>query len=158
MKKGMLTVIAAMLGGIAGAAISGKIAFNGMKQKAIKVDKYKGYYEMLNQWLNLKQQGKSLAQYFTDHNYKTIAIYGMGEMGNRLYEDLKHTELHILYAIDKEAMSSYSELKMFELEDKLPEVDAIIVTATFAYEEIEEKLNQKVEFPIISLDSVIFNC
>lgn len=158
MKRGIVAAIAAILGGIIGAAISGKIAFHGIKQKGIKVDKYKSYYEMLNQWLNLKQQGKSLAQYFSNHNYRKIAIYGMGEMGNRLYEELKDTEICILYAMDKEAMSSYSELKMLELDDELPEVDAIIVTATFAFDEIEEKLNQTVKFPILSLDSVIFNC
>lgn len=152
----MIATIATIAGGLVGIILSGKIAERAMKEKGNKVDKYRSYYEMLNQWMNMKQQGISLTKYFIDHNYKNIAIYGMGEMGNRLYEELVNTEINVLYAVDKEAMSRYAELTVLEIDDELPVVDAMIVTATFAFDEIEEILSQKIEFPIISLDSVIF--
>ena len=121
-----------------------------------KVDKFKSYYNMLNQWLLLKQQGKSLTKYFEDKGYKSIAIYGMGEMGNRLYDELLGTDIVVKYAIDKNAANTYSELTVCELEDELETVDAIIVTAIFAFEEIEASVNGVVNYPVISLEDVVY--
>ena len=40
--------------------ITGKKMHKLMKQEIKKIDKFKKYYNLLNQWLALKQQGKSL--------------------------------------------------------------------------------------------------
>ena len=80
----------------------------------------------------------------------------MGEMGNRLYEDLKNTSVEVKYAIDKNAASSYSELDIKDLEDDFPQVDCIVVSAIFAFDEIKEELEQKVDFTIVSLEDVIY--
>ena len=156
MKKGSVAVLSAIVGAVAGAAGSGYLCSKQVNQKSEKVDKFKSYYNMLNQWLLLKQEGKSLEKYFLDNGYKTIAIYGMGEMGNRLYDELKNTEITVKYAIDKEADSVYSDLEVFTLQDELTEVDAIIVTATFAFDEIEAELSKNISCPIVSLDDVVY--
>ena len=112
---------------------------------------------MLNQWLLLKQEGKSLEKYFAENGYKTIAIYGMGEMGNRLYDELKNSSVvEIKYAIDKNAAGTYSELEVFDPDDEMTEVDAVIVTAIFAFDEIEDELSEKIQCPIISLEDVVY--
>ncbi len=156
MKKGTVAVLSTIIGAVAGAAGSGYLGNKQVNLKSEKVDKFKGYYNMLNQWLILKQEGKSLSEYFKANGYKTIAIYGMGEMGNRLYDELKDSEIDVKYAIDKNAASTYSELEVFELEDVLSEVDAIVVTATFAFDAIEEEICTKVGYPVISLDDVVY--
>lgn len=148
----MSTMVCGAAGFMGGVAVGNKR----VAEKVQKLDKFKGYYSMLNVWLALKQEGKSLEKYFIDNGYKTIAIYGMGEMGNRLYDELKNTSIEVKYAVDKEASSVYSELNVIEKEDKMEKVDAMIVTATFAFDEIEEELNKLVEFPIISLEDVIY--
>lgn len=156
MKKGFLALTGAVVGAAAGAVAVNKLQKQAVDATAMKIDKFKGYYNMLNQWLILKQEGKSLEKYFTDNNYKTIAIYGMGEMGNRLYDELKNTGIEVKYAVDQNAAKTYSELEVIDKEDDFAEVDAIVVTATFAFEEIEEELSEKVDFPIISLEDVVF--
>ena len=156
MKKGTVGVLATLLGAVAGAAASGTIVGKKVEKKAEKVDKFKSYYNMLNQWLVLKQEGKSLGQFFKDNGYKTIAIYGMGEMGNRLYDELKDTSIEVKYAIDKNAVSTYSELEVLELEDDLIPVDVIVVSAVFAFNEIEETISEIVDYPIVSLEDVIY--
>ena len=148
MKKGGVAVLSTLIGAVAGAAAVGKVQGKTINQKAEKVDKFKGYYNMLNQWLVIKQEGKSLEKYFTDNGYKTIAIYGMGEMGNRLYDELKGTSVTVKYAVDKNAASTYSELDVIDPEDDYEEVDAIVVSAIFAFDEIEEMLSDKVDFPV----------
>lgn len=156
MKKGGIAVLSTLIGAAAGAAAVGKVQGKTINQKAEKVDKFKGYYNMLNQWLVLKQEGKSLEKYFTDNGFKTIAIYGMGEMGNRLYDELKGTSVTVKYAVDKNAASTYSELDVIDPDDDYEEVDAIIVSAIFAFDEIEEMLSDKVDFPIVSLEDVVY--
>lgn len=156
MKKGGIAILSTLIGAAAGAAAVGKVQGKTINQKAEKVDKFKGYYNMLNQWLVLKQEGKSLEKYFTDNGFKTIAIYGMGEMGNRLYDELKGTSVTVKYAVDKNAASTYSELDVIDPDDEYEEVDAIIVSAIFAFDEIEEMLSDKVDFPIVSLEDVVY--
>lgn len=157
MKKGTVAVLSAIIGAAGGAAGVGYLGIKQVEQKAEKVDKFKGYYNMLNQWLILKQEGKNLSEYFKSNNYKTVAIYGMGEMGNRLYEELKDSDIEVKYAVDKEAESTYSELDVIELESDFDEVDVMVVTATFAFDEISEDISDKVDFPVISLEDVVYD-
>lgn len=156
MKKGVIALLSAVFG--AGAGAVGAVYYKGIqvKEKSEKVDKFKSYYNMLNQWLILKQEGKSLDQYFVKNDYKRIAIYGMGEMGNRLYDELKNTEITVAYAIDKNISAAYSPIDVFDIDDNLENVDVVIITATFAFNEIEMLLNDKVKCPIISLEDVVY--
>lgn len=156
MKKGLISLLSLVTGAAAGAVAAGTFQGKTIEQKSQKVDKFKSYYNMLNQWLILKQEGKSLEKYFLDNGYKTIAVYGMGEMGNRLYDELKGSSVEIKYAIDKNAASTYSELEVVDPEDDFTEVDAVIVSAIFAFDEVEELLQKKVDCPVISLEDVVY--
>lgn len=156
MKKGLLTGVVGVVGVIGGAAAMGMMKGKAVDAKAEKVDKFKGYYNMLNQWLILKQEGKSLEQYFINNGYKTIAIYGMGEMGNRLYDELKGTSIQVKYAVDQNAASTYSELEVIDKNEGFEDVDVMVVTATFAFDEILEEVSGKVDFPVISLEDVVY--
>ncbi|MDF2944231.1 MAG: hypothetical protein K0S01_3089 [Herbinix sp.] len=160
MKKELKTVT--IIGAIFVGVVIGGITCSILKNKEIRketnrVNKFKDYYNILNQWFVLKNSGKSLDQYFVKNGYKTIAIYGMGEMGNRFYEEFKNSgNVKIRYAIDKSAGSVYSELEIVDVDDELESVDAIIVTATFAFDEIKENLSSKVNCAIISLEDVVY--
>lgn len=156
MGKGTIAVFSTLIGAAAGALGVNYLKEKEVEKKKVKVDKFKGYYNMLNQWLILKQEGKCLCEYFKANNYKVIAIYGMGEMGSRLYDELKNSDITVKYAVDKNAASTYSELEVIEPENEFEEVDAIVVTATFAFDEIETELRDKVDFPIISLEDVVY--
>lgn len=158
MKKGMVNVLSTILGATVGAVVAKKIAGKKVEEKMGKIDKFKRYYNMLNQWLILKQEGQSLEKYFTDNGYKTLAIYGMGEMGNRLYEELKNTSIEIKYAIDKNASGKYADIDVKDLEDELEVVDVVVVSAIFVYGEIVEELGSVIDFPIISLEDVVYEC
>lgn len=64
MKKSGLAIVAGLLGGVTGAALVGKLSQQVMEDKDKRIDKFKSYYNMLNQWLCIRQQGGSLADYF----------------------------------------------------------------------------------------------
>lgn len=157
MKK-IIPIIALLVGGLIG-FVSGKYLLNkGVTEKIKKVDKFKSYYSMLNEWMCLKNNGKRLDKYFINKHYNNIAIYGIGEMGKRLYEELHNTNVKIIYAIDKNAADNpYPDLEILTLEDKLEKVDVIVVTATFDYDKIETQLSEKINCRIISLEDVLYD-
>ena len=98
---------------------------------------------------------KEIKNYFIDKGYKSIAIYGMSHIGQRLIDDLEDTEIEVLYGIDRRAERMTYELDIYNPEDDLPEVDAIIVTS-YDFTEIRELLEEKVDCDIISFDEIIF--
>lgn len=155
-KKGILGMMLMGLASAGAVALSVKTSQDAIAEKDQKINKFKNYYNMLNEWLYLKQNGTSLDTYFKKNDYNSIAIYGMGEMGNRLYDELKQSDIEVKYVIDKNATSVYSELEVLDSEEEFPEVDAIVVTATFAFDEIENSIENKVNCPIVSLEDVVY--
>ena len=118
-------------------------------------DKQNSYYSVLNQWLSLRQRGKSLSTYFECSGYKTIAIYGMKDLGERLCEELKDSGIVVSYGIDRNYANINAEMIVVSPEDNLRPVDVIVVTSFFYYDEIRLKIEEKVECPIISLQEIV---
>lgn len=155
-KKGILGMALMGLASVGVVVFSFKSSQGAIRTRDEKVNKFKSYYNILNEWLTFKQNGKSLENYFLENGYKTVAIYGMGELGNRLYDELKNTNIEVKYAVDKNAESAYSELEVLKLEDELPETDVMIVTATFAFDDIVKDIGDRVTCPIVSLEDVVY--
>jgi len=150
-----------LFGEIMAAAAAGFMAAFLFKKKmpdksADKASKFKTYYNTLNRWLELKQNGVSLDKWFQKNGYKNAAVYGMGELGNRLYEELKDTEIKVEYAIDKNAYGVSLDIPIYQKEDELPDVDVIVVSAVFAFSEISGELEKKCTCPIVSLEDIVF--
>ncbi len=80
----------------------------------------------------------------------------MSYAGETLLNELKDTMVHVVYGIDNNAGGIYSDIDIFSMEDNLPPVDAVVVTATTYFDEIEEKLREKVDCPIISLEDILY--
>jgi len=116
-------------------------------------------FKTLSNWLQLKQNGKTIQNFFDDNYISTIAIYGMGELGKRLYDELKELDVEVKYAIDKNAdRIDIKGLEIITLEQELKAVDAIIVTPLHFFDEIEESIDKKGNFRVVSLEEVILYC
>lgn len=157
MKKSFICILSSLVGGIVGSIITKNSCEKKVVEKDKKVDKFKSYYNVLLEWLQIRQQGNSLEEYFVKHGYKSIAIYGMGEMGLRLLDELQNSNIEIKYTIDKNAFSVYSEVELKEPDEILEPVDVIIVTSIFAFDEIKNSLSDRVTYPIISLEEVVMS-
>ena len=106
MKKGMISVLSAIAG--AGSVAVGVSMYEkhkleeGEKWKQL-ADKHLALMQLFNQWMVTKQEGKSIVDYFHKESIKSIAIYGMSYVGERLYDELKDSDIEVKYAIDKNA-------------------------------------------------------
>ncbi len=137
---------------------SNKALEKSKKENYYEIEKYRSYYKLFGSWMVLKNKGRILAEYFEDHNFKNIAIYGLGRFGLCLNEELKNSSINVKYAIDIDAASfSYLNLKVVSLENQLEMVDAIIVTPFIEYKKIVEELRGKTSCQIVNLEDVIFS-
>lgn len=156
MKKGVLAGIsfmAGLTGGMAAAGITGKKAVSLMNRET---DLYQRCYNIVCQWISQKQKGNSLDQYFTGNGYHSIAIYGMGRLGALLYEELKGSDVEVLYGIDKDPYCTYEGFRIVQPEDELEKADVIVVTPVMAFDEIAEMLAGRTEIPVLSIEEAVY--
>lgn len=155
MKK-IVLLFSTLIGMTIGVGIVGKT----LEKKKDKIqnlsDKHLAMFLMMNQWVKIKQEGKNLAQYFEKAGYKNIAVYGMSYVGKTLVEELEGTSIQVVYGIDKNADSIYTDLNIMSIDERLEKVDAIVVTAITFFDEIEELLSKKMDCPILSLEDILY--
>lgn len=156
MKKWIISVLSAAAGTAIGAGAVGKTLLEEKDRAKSMSDKHLALFLMMNQWVKMKQEGKNLAVYLAENGYKNIAVYGMSYAGETLLDELKGTDVAVAYAIDGKADTIYSDMEVFMPEDDLPEVDAVVVTAITFFEVIEEKLSRKLDCPVLSLESILY--
>lgn len=157
MKKPILSLLSTLGGAAAGAVAANKVAGKETKIQRDLSTKHLALFVMMNQWVAVKQEGKNLADYLEKLGYKTIAIYGLSYAGERLVEELKGSNIQIKYAIDQKADTIYSDINIVTPDDELEEVDAIVVTPITFFVEIEDKLSQKIDCPILSLEDILYD-
>lgn len=156
MNKAFVSIVSALTGAAIGVGVVGKVAAEEKEKTQAMSDKHLDLFLMMNQWVKVKQGGKNLSEYFEKNGYKKIAIYGMNYAGETLLEELKGTKTEVAYGIDKNAEHIFSDVSMFSVEDDLEEVDAVVVTAITFFDEIEEKLSEKMDCPILSLEDILY--
>lgn len=136
-------------------SINRKQEMNGLRKR---IEILSDHFQLLNHWLEIKHEGKSVVSYFEEMGYHHIAIYGMAELANRLSEDLSGSSICIDYGIDKDICCSIARIdKVYYPEDDLPETDVVIVTPYSSFETIKRIIEKKVSCPIISLEEVIWS-
>jgi len=156
MKKS--TILSGFIGCIIGSVAVGKLIQNTVSRKEEKIKKFKTYYNILNQWLAVRQQGGNLSSYFDKNGYNRIAVYGLGELGKSLIAELRETRIEVVYGVDRNIDNVFSDVDVYQLED-IPDdvdVDVFVVTAVFAIEEIEKELSDRWNRKVISLEEVVF--
>lgn len=122
------------------------------------LDKYTNFYIILDYWLKLYEDNKTIDMYFKQRGYKKIAVYGMGVLGKHLEKQLCEKDISIEYVIDKGMfLQGNYIMKMDEVKNNLPNVDVIVVTAIMEFENIERQLKTYMECPIISLEEVVLS-
>ncbi|MCI8591401.1 MAG: hypothetical protein HFI88_03420 [Lachnospiraceae bacterium] len=160
MKKVMIPILSAgagvLAGMAAGAGLTKKASNTEIAKEREMAEKHLALFLMMNRWVEVKQQGKSPADYLLTKKYQTIAIYGMSYAGERLVEELKNSGVTVSYGIDKKAGGVYSDMEVVSPEDGLREVDAVIVTSIFFMDEIEKALSVKLSCPVISLEDILY--
>ena len=112
------------------------------------------YFNILKLWFWAEMNEYSVSEYIRSNYGNTVAIYGMTDLGELLYQRLKKDGVLVKYIVDKNP-NVLCDCKLFSPEDDLPEIDVIIVTSEYYYTEIREYLEKKVSYKIESLLGII---
>ena len=97
------------------------------------------------QWEMKRRMSEMLAHvnhFFESRNIKTIAIYGLGTVGNEFLDLSALFNVNIKYAIDQKAKKS-ERISVCTLEDKLEYVDAVLITLKNYNMEIQKRVYNK---------------
>ena len=118
-------------------------------------------YVSMKKWMQNRNDGKSIGKYLEQYPYKTIAIYGAGDLGQLLMYEMKDSIIEVKYFIDKtaEGCRRCCEIPviLFEEIDKQVSVDAVIISPMMDYRSINEALARKgVMIPTLSLRDMIY--
>ncbi len=153
MKKILAVIAGALAISNMALIVYSRIQKKSLKEVNSKYQKFKKYYQVYNSWIFNSNKKISMEDLIKKMNLKNIAIYGCGEMGTRLYESLSGTDIQVKFFIDKTAGDvpmNIDDMAVYGIDDGeyLKEIDAIIVTPVFQFEEIVDEL-QKVNSDIL---------
>lgn len=103
-------------------------------------NKYFDCFVTMKRWLENRNNGKTFDEYFIKCGYKEIAIYGAGDVGNLIYEEVKNSDVKVKYFVDRngEGLGTIDEIPVITLNDieKIEEVDIMVVSPIDNYDAI----------------------
>lgn len=129
---------------------------DGNKQMYKRYKRVEMQYNLLNQWMTLNEAGITLENLLQIRGYREIAVYGMANIGKHVYHALKNSSIKIRYGMDRSLSGQYETIVVKKADEIVEPVDALIVTAIADYESIKKNLEEKLKFPIVSLEEIFY--
>lgn len=153
----MKKVICALLMGVSfgtGFFLGGKTLVGMVNDYKMRMNRNFSNMILLNDWLNFIYSGGRVDKYFHVHKYNKVMIYGNGYIGARLSQALAETGIDVIAVMDKTA-SSNGDGEVIGIDSQIPEVDCIVITPIFYYDEIFYMLQEKTDIPIVSIQTIM---
>ncbi len=114
------------------------------------------FYWVLTRWMDLKIGGGSIADVLKRLEYSRIAVYGYAELGQLLCKELTDTKVDVSYVIDKKVKDTkVGNLPIYFPQSGLPDVDAVVVTAIYYFDEIRKELLKMGYKKVVSLRELL---
>lgn len=159
MKKIFGLIITFVSGCICGAyAVGTKLAKMQEKDNK-KIIRENSLASLFNDWVYLNNKETSIGKWLSNKGYKNVAIYGMGQVGHRLKEDLENSGIKVPYGIDRDTGLYLEDFMIYSPNDELPDAEHIIVTALQSFDEVkallQTKTNCNIEFIRDIVDDIV---
>lgn len=114
------------------------------------------FYSVMYRWIKTKNSGQRIIEWFINKGFHSVAIYGMRELGELLYDELQgHDEICVKYCIDREMEGMYKGTPISKPGGDI-DADVIVVTAIHYYSEIEADLMKRMNCRVVSLEDVLY--
>lgn len=156
-----LSCLCALCGFVTGGFFVGTIVIRKylmeLKSRKVFTERLQYIIRVYDVWMMMKREGKSVEKYLQEHGINSIAIYGMSELGNRLYQELKDSLIEIKYGMDMNAGIQLKDLRVIRPKDNDENVDAVVVTALTTFDDVKIGLRQKGYTNILALDEILYN-
>ena len=128
------------------------------KQKRIKKDDIVNPARQLSDKIrSLENRGIEISQYFVLNHISSVAIYGMGNFGCKVYEELLYGGIMINYVIDNNPEYINEFIKVISPNDAFPDAELIIVCVAAEEKSLVEYINNRGMVRAIGLSNIIDN-
>lgn len=112
---------------------------------------------LMDAWLGLRLQGMFLADRLVEKGIKNVAIYGHGKIGKKLYQELKE-KINVVFFIDRQADRMREDIPVFNIDDKFPLIELIIISLPDYFEEIKYQLSNRGINNVINIEDIVYDC
>ncbi|MGP8312064.1 glycoside hydrolase family 99-like domain-containing protein [Enterocloster aldenensis] len=120
-----------------------------------RADQYKRYWRLMDQWMRKKEHKICLGTILKKMGVGSIAVYGIGILGEHLIRDIEQSDIDIRYGIDARKSKIAHPFPVLSPNQDFPAVDIIVVSVIHEYDDIKEKLSKATSIPIISLEELV---
>lgn len=127
----------------------------GIKDGAIPYKKSALMLPIALKWLEIRQAEHSLGEYFSQNNIQSIAVYGMGALGCRLYDELEGSNIQVKYLVDRNPNGMDKIFEFSQLDKEKLDVDAVVVTVISSEEQIINEIKGYGYTKVIGLSEVL---
>ncbi|ETP70933.1 hypothetical protein UYO_3124 [Lachnospiraceae bacterium JC7] len=121
---------------------------------SVSRDIYKNIY---NNWLSLRQSGITMRDYLYSKNISRVAVFGYGELGCHVINELKDTDIKIICIIESSYKYQYSSIPILT-PDKIGDmndVDIIIVASIIRSKEIIDMYQKRTPYKMVPLENIL---
>ncbi|WP_177201652.1 hypothetical protein [Butyrivibrio proteoclasticus] len=110
-------------------------------------------------WISQYIQQKKISDFVVKNGYKNIAIYGWGDLGKRLYDELiQNSEINLRYIVDRADIKEINSLcKCVKNANDINEkIDLLIITPFIEFDTIKDSINNDKIMQIFSLEDLVY--
>lgn len=154
MKKGIVLVVTGAISFATGFVLGGRILVKMINDYKKRMERNLANMMLFNDWLELVYNGGHIEQYFHDNGYKKIMIYGNGYIGKRLEQALAGSDIQIIAIMDR-SVPSDEDRKVIGIDSEIPDIDCIVITPVYYFDDIFGMLQEKTGVPLVSIQEVI---
>lgn len=155
MKKGYAICFTGAISFVTGFFLGGKALVGMINDYKRRMERNASNMMLFNDWLEFLYAGGSIEQYFHEHGYKKVMLYGNGYIGQRLFQALEKTDVEVTAIMDQ-ANSSDSDAEgiLIGVDSEIPDIDCVVVTPTAYFDEIFHMLRKRTGQPVISVEEL----
>lgn len=106
-------------------------------------------------WLEIKQNGHSLSEYFKGHGFESVAIYGMAFLGCRLYDELENSGIKVKHLLDQKPGDMARIMKFDSISRGKITADVIVVTVAASERKIVEEIKAYGYGNVVGLSDIL---
>ncbi len=120
------------------------------------LQKYIQFYRVMLRWLHAAQENAGIAGYLKAQGIKTVAVYGYADIGKLVCKELLKSDVRVKAVLDKrDVQCLIAGLKVLKPWKGDRNVDAVLVTAVYYYDEIKIELEEMGYKNVLSLQKIV---
>ena len=126
----------------------------GVEARLKELDRLKMAMDIYDTWIAVNRQPGAVAKRLRRTGCQVAAIYGMGKMGMRLYQEIG-SEIEVKCFIDRNAAYLKADIPVYTLEDDIPHVDLVIIALADRGNKILKDVSLRLHVPAMGIENIL---